>query len=29
MPDWAKRCGPDCVKEWNKSIGPVVGFTLN
>lgn len=29
MPDWAKRCGPDCVQEWNKSIGPVVGFTLN
>lgn len=29
MPDWARRCGADCVREWNRSIGPIAGFALN
>lgn len=24
---WAKRCGEACVKEWNETIGKVVGLT--
>ena len=22
---WAKRCGADCAKEWNETVGNVVG----
>ena len=28
LPRWGKRCGPDCVKDWNNSIGKVVGLTI-
>jgi TRAP-type transport system periplasmic protein len=28
LPDWAKRCGVDCVREWNNSVGRIVGITL-
>ena len=24
---WAKRCGSDCAKEWNETMGKVVGVT--
>jgi len=24
---WAKRCGPECAKEWNETVGKAVGFT--
>ena len=24
---WAKRCGPACTKEWNETIGKIVGLT--
>ncbi len=27
IPNWAKRCGSDCAKEWNATVGKVVGFT--
>ena len=23
---WAKRCGPDCVKQWNGTVGKIVGI---
>jgi len=23
---WAKRCGPDCAKEWNNTVGKVLGL---
>ena len=29
LPAWAKRCGADCVAEWNGTVGKVVGITLN
>lgn len=25
LPDWAKRCGPECVAEWNATVGKVAG----
>ena len=27
LASWAKRCGAKCVKEWNATIGKVVGLT--
>jgi hypothetical protein len=24
---WAKRCGADCVKEWNETVGKTLGLT--
>jgi TRAP-type C4-dicarboxylate transport system substrate-binding protein len=24
---WAKRCGAECAKEWNETVGKAVGFT--
>ena len=24
---WAKRCGPDCAKEWNDTVGKTLGLT--
>lgn len=24
---WARRCGAECVAEWNETVGPVVGLT--
>lgn len=26
--DWSGRCGPECVEEWNATVGPIVGITL-
>jgi TRAP-type C4-dicarboxylate transport system substrate-binding protein len=26
LPAWAARCGADCVREWNASVGRVVGL---
>lgn len=26
VPSWAKRCGAACAREWNSTIGKVVGF---
>lgn len=26
LANWAKRCGPECVQEWNEKVGPVVGL---
>jgi hypothetical protein len=23
---WAKRCGPDCAKEWNNTVGKMLGL---
>jgi TRAP-type C4-dicarboxylate transport system substrate-binding protein len=28
LPAWAKRCGADCVAEWNKTVGKSLGITL-
>lgn len=28
LPAWAKRCGPDCVAEWNKTVGKSLGISL-
>lgn len=27
VPNWAKRCGAACAREWNGSVGKVVGIT--
>ncbi|MEO1193283.1 MAG: TRAP transporter substrate-binding protein [Pseudomonadota bacterium] len=27
LPRWAERCGEDCTKNWNETVGPVVGLT--
>jgi len=27
LPDWAKRCGAECVQNWNGSVGKVLGMT--
>lgn len=27
LPSWAQRCGAECVAEWNKTVGPIVGLT--
>jgi TRAP-type C4-dicarboxylate transport system substrate-binding protein len=27
VPSWAKRCGAACAREWNGTVGKVVGFT--
>jgi TRAP-type C4-dicarboxylate transport system substrate-binding protein len=24
---WAKRCGPECAKEWNDTVGKTLGYT--
>jgi len=26
LTNWAKRCGTECVQEWNQKVGPVVGL---
>jgi TRAP-type C4-dicarboxylate transport system substrate-binding protein len=26
LTNWAKRCGAECTKEWNETVGPVVGL---
>jgi hypothetical protein len=26
LPRWAKRCGSDCVKDWNATVGKLVGL---
>ena len=26
VPNWAKRCGADCAKKWNATVGKVVGI---
>jgi hypothetical protein len=26
LPRWAKRCGTECVKDWNASVGKLVGL---
>ncbi|MGJ7578879.1 TRAP transporter substrate-binding protein [Variovorax sp. RHLX14] len=26
LPGWVERCGPDCTKLWDTTIGPVVGI---
>ncbi len=28
LPRWGKRCGAECVKAWNASVGPVVNLTV-
>jgi len=28
LPSFAKRCGPDCVKTWNDTVGKTVNITL-
>lgn len=25
LPQWAERCGEDCVKEWNETVGAAIG----
>ena len=27
LPGWAKRCGAECAKEWNETMGAVLGLT--
>jgi hypothetical protein len=29
VPRWAKECGDDCVKDWNATMGKVVGITAS
>lgn len=29
LPGWAKRCGEDCVTEWNERIGKVTGQSID
>jgi len=29
VPKWAKRCGAVCVKEWNGTVGKIVGITAS
>lgn len=26
--DWSKRCGDECVEEWNATVGPIAGVKL-
>jgi hypothetical protein len=26
LPNWAGRCGAECVRQWNDTIGKVVGL---
>ncbi|WP_137126067.1 TRAP transporter substrate-binding protein [Roseomonas sp. HF4] len=26
LPNWARRCGAECVAEWNRTVGPVVNL---
>jgi hypothetical protein len=26
LPKWVKRCGADCVRSWNETIGKIVGL---
>ena len=26
LPGWVRRCGPDCVDGWNKTLAPIVGI---
>jgi hypothetical protein len=26
---WGKRCGADCVKEWNETAGKAAGMTIS
>lgn len=28
VPRWAERCGADCVKDWNDTVGKVVNITV-
>ena len=28
LPSFAKRCGPDCVKTWNDTVGKTLNVTL-
>ena len=28
LPDWAKRCGRDCVRSWNDTVGKVLNVSL-
>lgn len=28
LPSWAKRCGPECTDEWNKTVGKSINITL-
>jgi hypothetical protein len=27
LPRWAARCGAECVRNWNDTVGKVVGLT--
>ncbi len=29
VPNWAERCGSDCVKQWNETVGKIVGMTAS
>lgn len=29
LPKWAERCGADCVAEFNRTVGPIVGTTAD
>lgn len=29
VPKWAKRCGRDCVDNWNRTVGKIVGITAS
>lgn len=26
VPNWAQRCGPKCISDWNATVGPIVGM---
>jgi hypothetical protein len=26
LPRWAKRCGAECAKRWNETVGKIVGL---
>jgi TRAP-type C4-dicarboxylate transport system substrate-binding protein len=27
LPGWVRRCGPDCVDAWNKTLAPILGIS--
>jgi hypothetical protein len=27
LANWARRCGAECVREWNETVGKAVGLT--
>jgi len=28
LPGWAKRCGAECAREWNATVGKALGLSV-